>query len=130
MKIYKLGQNYQVIPQNPGAQNDPNIQLQNMQNAQGAIQYFQSVIEASNQIKRDVDELEELLDVGDLGLKNQLEDVIKAAAMRTEAFNLLAHMNLVASIENLLDERELNVVENLIITNISSISDQMNTFEF
>jgi len=44
--------------------------------------------------------------------------------MKTPAFNLLSQMNLISSIDNLLNQNEIDNVENLVITNIQSISDQ------
>lgn len=113
-----------MIPQDPNAQNDPNVQLQNLQNSQQAIQYFNMIVQASEQVMADLRALEEQLGMGDIGLRSQLTDMIKAAASQTPAFNLLAQMNLISSIDNLLDGNELTTVENLISTNISSMSDQ------
>ena len=126
MKIFRIAQdpNVEMLAQNPGKPNDPNVQLQNLQNAQGAIQYFGNVISIYEKIMADLIELEDTLNVGDTGLRVQMENTIKAAAQQTGAFNLLAQMNLISSIENILDQNELANVENLIITNISSISEQ------
>lgn len=124
MKIYRIAQEFQIIPQNPGAQNNPNVQLQNLQNSQGAIQYFEGIITAAETLMADLRNLEDTMGIGDIGLRNQFQDVIKQAAMQTPAFNLLAQMNLISSIDNLMDTNELNNVKNLISTNIKSISDQ------
>ena len=71
MKIYKISQNQipQMIPQNPGAQNDPNVQLQNLQNAQGALQYFNNIIVASETLMTDLRALEETMGIGDVGIR-------------------------------------------------------------
>jgi len=129
MKIYKIAQEYQIIPQNPGAQNDPNVQLQNLQNSQNALQYFESVMTAAETLMADLRNLEDTMGIGDIGLRNQFQDVIKQAATQTPAFNLLAQMNLISSIDNLMNQNELSNIKNLIITNIQSISDQSNSIE-
>ena len=124
MKIYKIAQNFEMISQNPGSQNDPNVQLQNLQNSQQALQYFKEVVAAADIVMADLRELEDTLGIGDIGMRSQFSDMIKAAAQSTPAFNLLAQMNLISSIDNLLDQNELNNVETLITTNISSMSSQ------
>lgn len=124
MKIYKIAQNFEMLPQDPGSQNDPNIQLQNLQNSQQALQYFKQVVASSETVMANLRELEDTLGMGDIGLRTQFADMIKAASQQTPAFNLLAQMNLISSIDNLLDQNELNNVETLITTNISSMSSQ------
>ena len=124
MKIYKIAQSFEMIPQDPNVQNDPNVQLQNLQNAQQAIQYFKDVTTATEQIMADLRALEETMGMGDIGLRSQILGMVKQAAASSPAFNLLAHMNLIASVDNLLDAGELNNIQNLILTNLNSISDQ------
>ena len=124
MKIYKISQNFEILPQDPNAQNDPNIQLQNLQNAQKAIQYFKEIISVSEKVMTDLRELEDKLGIGDIDMRSQFQETIKMAAQQTGAFNLLAQMNLISSIDNLLNQGELNNVEILINTNIQSMSSQ------
>ncbi len=124
MKIYKIAENFAIIPQSPNTQNDPNVQIQNLQNAQGALEYFNEVIQASEAIMTSLRNLEDTLGLGDIGLRAQLTETIKAALQQTPAFNLLAQMNLISSIDNLLNQNELNNIKTLIMTNISSMSQQ------
>jgi hypothetical protein len=124
MKIYKISQNFQMIPQDPNIPNNPDVQLQNLQNSQAAIQYFQEVMAASDQIMASLRALEDTLGLGDIGLRSQFENTIKQAAASTPAFNLLTQMNMISSIDNLLDQGELTNVQTLINTNIQSISSQ------
>lgn len=124
MKIYKIAQNFEMIPQDPSVANDPNVQLQNLQNSQQALQYFKQVVASSETVMASLRELEDNLGIGDIGFRSQVSNTIKAAVQSTPAFNLLAQMNLIASVDNLLDQNELNTIENLIITNISSMSSQ------
>jgi len=124
MKIYKIAQNFEIIPQDPNDQNNPDIQLQNLQNAQQAIKYFNEVTNQSEQIMTNLRALEDTLGLGDIGLRSQFENMIRSAAQQTPAFNLLAQMNLISSIDNLLNQNELSTVENLINNNISSMSSQ------
>ena len=113
-----------MIPQDPNIPNNPDVQLQNLQNSQAAIQYFQEVMAASDQIMASLRALEDTLGLGDIGLRSQFENTIKQAAASTPAFNLLTQMNMISSIDNLLDQGELTNVQTLINTNIQSISSQ------
>lgn len=124
MKIYKTAQNFEIVPQNPKAQNDPNVQLQNLQHSQQALEYFKNIVEKTERILTEMRALEDEFELGDIGLRTQFTQQIKAAAQQTQAFNLLAQMNLISSVDNLLDQNELNNINNLINTNISTISDQ------
>ena len=121
MKIYKIAQDFQMIPQNPGAQNDPSVQLQNFQNAQNALQYFKTLIVDSEQIMTSLRQLEDDLGLGDIGLRTQVQQMISQTAMNTPAFNLLAQMNFISSVENLMDANQIRNVEIGIQKNIQSI---------
>jgi len=121
MKIIKISQNFQIIPQNPNAQNDPNVQLQNLQNSQDALAYFKNIINNSENVMTELRQIEDDLNVGDIGLRTQVQQLIAAAAMQTPAFNLLAQMNFVSSIENLLDINHISNVEINIQQNIQAI---------
>jgi len=127
MKIYKIAQNFEIIPQNPGTQNDPNVQIQNLQNSQQALQYFKDVVSKADVVMSDMRELEDSLGVGDIGLRGQFTEMIKSAMQQTPAFNLLAQMNLISSVDNLLNQGDISNVERLILTNISSMSEQYST---
>jgi len=124
MKIYKIAQQFEMIQQNPGSQNDPDVQIQNLQNSQQALQYFKDVINQADVVMADMRSLEDSLGIGDIGLRSQFTEVIKSAMQQTPAFNLLAQMNLISSVDNLLNQSDLSNIENLIITNISSMSNQ------
>lgn len=121
MRIIKISQ-FNLIPQNPGAQSDPSVQLQNLQNAQIALDYFNNVRETSSALLANITELEDALGVGDTGLKQQLETTLRTAITKTPAFNLLAQMNFVSSIDNLLDQNQMSNVRNIILKNIQAIS--------
>ena len=129
MKIIKLSQDYQMIPQNPGGQNDPNVQLQNLQNAQSALQYFDNLIGVSERVMADLRELEETMGIGDIGMRAQFSNMIKQAAMNTPAFNLLAQMNFVSSVDNLLDSNQITSVKQIITNNIQSIQSGTNAMQ-
>ena len=129
MKIIRIAQTFEMIPQDPNAPNNPNVQLQNLQNSQNAIRYFKDLITITESIMADLRELEDAIGLGDIGLRTQVANTIKQAASQTTAFNMLAQMNLIASIDNLLDAGELNNVERLILTNIQSISDQQQQYQ-
>ena len=121
MKIYKIAAEYQMVPQNPGAQNDPNVQLQNLQSSQQALDYFKTLITDTEAIMTAMRQVEDDLGLGDIGLRTSVQNMIAQAAMTTPAFNLLAQMNFISSIENLLDSNQIRNVEVGIQKNISSI---------
>ena len=121
MKIYKRSQSFQMIQQNPTVQSDPNVQLQNLQNAQQALQYFSTLITVSEKVMADLRELEDTLGLGDIGLRTQIQDTINKAAMQTPAFTLLSQMNIVSSIDNLLDTNQAATINTTIIKNIQAI---------
>jgi len=124
MKIYKIAQEFQMVSQNPGKQNDPTVQLQNLQSSQQALQYFKEIADESEQIVTHIRNLESALGITDNSLVKQFKTTIQQYSMQTPAFNLLAQMNLISSIENLMNQNDLSRVETLILTNIQSISDQ------
>ena len=117
MKIFKISQNFQMIAQDPNAPNDSNVQLQNLQNAQNALQYFENLTNSTEQIMNDIAEIESTLGMGDIGLKNQFLSTIKQAAESTPAFNLLAQMNFISSIDNLMDSNQISNVSIIIQNN-------------
>ena len=121
MKIYKISTDLQMIPQNPGAQNDPNVQLQNLQNSQNALDYFKTLLNDTDQVMASLRQIEDNLGMGDIGLRTQFQQTIAQAAMNTPAFNLLAQMNFISSIENLMDNNQISNVEMGIQKNIQSI---------
>ena len=121
MKMYKISQDYQMIAQNPTAQNDPNVQLQNLQNSQQALEYFKTLITDTEAIMSALRQVEDDLGLGDIGLRNQVQEMIAQAAMQTPAFNMLAQMNFISSVENLMDANQIRNVEIGIQKNISSI---------
>ena len=121
MKIYKIAAEYQIIPQNQNVQNDPNVQLQNLQNAQSALNFFKTLMTNIEQVMASLRELEDNLGLGDIGLRTQFQQMISQAAMNTPAFNMLAQMNFISSIDNLLDTNQMNNVETGIIKNIQAI---------
>jgi len=110
-----------MIPQNPGSQNDPNVQLQNLQNAQSALEYFKTLIADVDQVMASLRQLEDDLGLGDIGLRTQVQQMIAQSAMNTPAFNLLAQMNFISSIENLMDVNQISNIQLTIQNNISSI---------
>ena len=124
MKIYKIAQEFQMVSQNPSKQNDPTVQLQNLQSSQQALQYFKEIADESEQIVTHIRNLESALGITDNSLVKQFKTTIQQYSMQTPAFNLLAQMNLISSIENLMNQNDLSRVETLILTNIQSISDQ------
>lgn len=124
MKIIKISQNkdFQILPQNPNAttnSTDFNIQIQNLQSAQAALDYFQTVIDASQQAEASLRSLEEAMGMN-LNLTSQFQALIRQAMSASPAFNLLAQMNFVSSVDNILDATQISSIKNIINTNIQA----------
>ena len=117
-----------MISQDPNAPADPDTQRQNLQNAQAALNYFQNLIEASEQVMQSLRNLEETLGF-ELNATAQFEEMIKRAAVATPAFNLLAQMNFVSSIDNLLDGSQIASIETVINNNIQSIQSGIGSYQ-
>ena len=121
MKIYKIAQDFQIIPQNSTQQNDPNVQLQNLQNSQGAIEYLQNVMSSFDQASAALGNLESSLGIRDNSLIKQLQGLVQQFIMQTQAFTLLTQMNFISSVDNLMDMNQIKNVEIGIQKNIQSI---------
>ena len=121
MKVIKItqNQNFQLIPQNPNANADYNIQLQNLQNAQAALDYFESVINASQQAESSLRNLEEVTGM-DLNLTTQFQGLIKQAMTSSPAFNLLAQMNFISSVDDILDANQITSIKSIINNNMQA----------
>jgi len=122
MKIIKIsqGQQFQMIQQDPNSPANPDIQSQNLQNAQAALAYFRNLTEASQQAESALRNLEEQIGM-DLNLTTQFQGLIRQAVGNTPAFNLLAQMNFVSSVDSLLDANQISSVETIINNNLQGM---------
>jgi len=75
----------------------------------------------ANEIYANIDELQD--ELGDTSLKNNFESGVKQAITKTPAFQLLTHMNLVTSVENLLNSSFVTQTTNSILKNIQAIQE-------
>lgn len=121
MKIFKISQVGRMIVQNPNMPVDNSVQLTNLQNAQQAILYFTDLQDSIEQINANIDELESKLDVGDIGIKKQLQNVLLQAMEKTNAYSILTHMNLISGVNSLVDRNQMSQVNNVILKNIQTL---------
>lgn len=121
MKIYKIAQEFQFIPQNPSAPPNNAISLQNMQNAMGAIGVIDDIIAAANQVNASITKLEDVIGAGDLGLKQKISDTLSASLERNSAIALLMQMNLLPSISTLFNSGEYDKIKMKITHDVHAI---------
>jgi len=121
MKIYKIAQNYQYVPQNPSGPSNPDVNLQNMQNAQAALGTLDEIIAAAEEVSTAIDNLQDIVNTGDLGLKQAVSNKLAEALKSNSAVSLLMHMNLLPNVETLFDATEFNWVKTKITNDMQSI---------
>jgi len=126
MKIIKLsqGQQFQLIQQSPNSPANFDVQTQNLQSAQAALAYFRNLTEASQQAESALRNLEEQMGM-DLNLTTQFQGLIRQAISSSPAFNLLAQMNFVSSVDSLLDANQISSVETIINNNLQGMKANM-----
>jgi len=122
MKIRKIAAENQMIPQNPSAQNNPDIQLQNLQNAQVSFEKLKEYIDGMNIVMADLRELETKLDIADIGARSEVQKIILASIKQTPDYNLLAQMGLITSVESLLNQGEADRININITQSIANIA--------
>lgn len=115
MKIYKVAQ-FTMIHQNPNSPPNLDAQLVNLQNSQAALNDLGNIANKANEIYANINELQDAL--GDTSLKNAFENGVKTAIQNTPAFQLLTHMNLVTSVDNLLNPNFVSQTTNNILKSI------------
>jgi len=111
MKIIKLALQTKMIHQNPDAQNNPDIQLQNLQNAQSSFEKLKQAIYEMNIVMENLRKLEETLDIADIGARNEVQKIILEAIRQTPDFNMLAQMGLIANVNSLLNQADMTRME-------------------
>ena len=121
MKIYKISQNFQYLPQNPTGEANQDVNLQNMQNAQSAIGSLNNIIEAASNLNSAIDKLEEVANVGDIGIKQIISNKLNEALKLNDAVSLLMHMNLLPSVETLFDSTKFGWIQTKIVNDMQSI---------
>lgn len=121
MRIYKISQNTQYIPQNPSGPADPDVNLQNMQNAQAALGPLNDIIQAAGAVTAAIDELENAVGTGDLGLKQAVSNKLNEALKQNSSVSLLMHMNLLPNVETLFNTGEFDKISTKITNDLQSI---------
>jgi hypothetical protein len=127
MKIYKMaqGNNFQMIPQNPSAQSDPNVQLQNMQNSQQALQTLGAMTSAVSELMAKVADVEDTIGIT-TNLRNLIEQQTNQAIMQTEAYQLLSKMGILADTNILKDPNKMSQLQVHIQRNITDYASGLN----
>jgi hypothetical protein len=127
MKIYKMaqGNNFQMIPQNPSAQSDPNVQLQNMQNSQQALQTLGAMTSAVSELMAKVADVEDKIGIT-TNLRNLIEQQTNQAIMQTEAYQLLSKMGILADTNILKDPNKMSQLQVHIQRNITDYASGLN----
>lgn len=124
MKIYRLAIGEQVIQQNPDVPANPQISLQNMQNAQSSLSQIDDIVEASNQVKTALDNLEQVLGAGDTGLKQDVSDKLNEMLLQNSSVKLLMQMNLLPSVASLFNSGDYDRIKVKINNDISKIQSE------
>lgn len=119
------GNNFQMIPQNPSAQSNPTVQLQNMQNSQQALQAVLSMVNAVSQLMAKVADVEDALGTT-TNLRNVIEQQTNQAIMQTEAYQLLSKMGILADANILKNPNKMSQLQVQIQRNITDYTSGLN----
>jgi len=112
MKIYRIAQdNFKRLPTDNA---NTDAQIQNLNESQRALDYFQNVVNLAEQARAAIFNVEQELGLTNGELSNSFTESIKQAAMATEAFQLLAEMGFVTDVEMLMDQGTISNVEQVI----------------
>jgi len=121
MKIYKISaEQFQMIPQetNPAQPNNPDVQLQNLQNSQQAMQYLMGVMQAAEELNAKIAELDDALGQ-DTGLRAIAQQKINQTISQTPAFNMLSKMGFMADPADLANAAKMSQITTQIQHNIN-----------
>lgn len=124
MRIYKISQNFQMIPQNPTGNVNQDAQLQNLQNSQQALQFMQAAIEAISEVLASISRLDETLGI-DTGLRSVIEQRAQQAIAQTPAYDLLSKMGFIADVNMLKDTNKMSQLQVMLQKNIQAYTSGM-----
>ncbi len=99
MKIYKIAaEQFQLIPQDtsPNQQNNPDTQLQNLQNSQQALQYLMNVMQTASELNAKIADLDDALEQ-DTGLRSMVQQKVNQVIAQSPAYNMLSKMGFMAN---------------------------------
>jgi soluble cytochrome b562 len=127
MKIYKIAQNktFQMIPQNPTGQTDPNVQLQNLQNSQQALQALNDIMTTVNELGAKIADVDAALG-SDTGLRAIIMQRVNQAIMQTQAYQMLSKMGILADANILSDPNKMSQIQVQLQRNITDYTSGLN----
>ena len=127
MKIYKISQNktFQMIPQNPTGQTDPNVQLQNLQNSQQALQALNDIMITVNELGAKIADVDAALG-SDTGLRAIIMQRVNQAIMQTQAYQMLSKMGTIADVNILSDPNKMSQIQVQLQRNITDYISGLN----
>lgn len=123
MKIYKIAEEFTVIPQNPTKEPDSDITLQNLQQAQMAIQETKKIEEAATAVNNAVRNLEEILGVT-TSMAQDISNALAEALPKNNAVQTLQRTNVITNPLQLLDQNTMDIAETKLINDISKTNAQ------
>lgn len=129
MKIYKISQNFQYLPQNPSGEVDPEISKQNMLAANDSLNAIENIVQAASSVNLAIDGLIDAVGIGDFGLKKIISNELNKALSKSNAVELLMRMALISKPEDLFNSTILNKIKTDIPNNISKLNNQQPTKE-
>ena len=127
MKIYKISQNFQYLPQNPTGEVDPEISKQNMLAANDSLNVIENIVQAASSVNLAIDGLIDAVGIGDFGLKKIISNELNKALSKNNAVELLMRMTLISKPEDLFNSTMLNKIKTDITNNINNLNNQQNT---
>lgn len=125
MRIIKLAQNFQMIPQNPTGQSNPDVQLQNLQNSQQALQSLRVIVTAVSELMAKVADVEDALGTT-TSLRQVIEQQTNQAIMQTEAYQMLSKMGILADASILKDPNKMSQIQVQLQRNITDYTSGLN----
>ena len=125
MKIIRLSQNFQMIPQDPTGQSNPNVQLQNLQNSQQALQTLQNITTAVSELMAKISNVDEALGM-DTGLRQTIGQRVNQAIMQTGAYQMLSKMGIIADVSILGDPNKISQIQVQLQRNITDYTSGLN----
>jgi hypothetical protein len=123
MKIYKIAEEFTVIPQNPTREPDPDITLQNLQQAQMALEETKKIEEAATAVNNAVRNLEEILGVT-TNMAQDISNSLTEALPKNNAVQTLQRTNVITNPLQLLDQNTMDIAETKLVNDISKSNAQ------
>jgi soluble cytochrome b562 len=114
-----------MIPQNPTGQTDPNVQLQNLQNSQQALQALNDIMTTVNELGAKIADVDAALG-SDTGLRAIIMQRVNQAIMQTQAYQMLSKMGILADANILSDPNKMSQIQVQLQRNITDYTSGLN----